>query len=141
MTELCPHGRHEGAVCLECDVIDDYIKSLNTGWDGGLDGGDDERNEKLNKLLHIERQPTGLDAPYYDLPPNVRDAQDLIEYLGLNFANGNIMKSLIRQYGSQTKATDDLYEAEKRFYFAQRELLRVQTEQRLSRPDTGDNVA
>ena len=124
MTELCPHGRHEGAVCLECDEIDAYIMRLNKNWDGG-----------------IERQPTGLDAPYYDLPPNVRDAQDLIEYLGLNFANGNIMKSLIRQYGSQTKATDDLYEAEKRFYFAQRELLRVQTEQRLSRPDTRDNVA
>jgi hypothetical protein len=65
-----------------------------------------------------------LDAPYYDFP--ARNAQELIEYLGLDFTNGNILKSLVREYGPTTKKTTALYEAEKRYYYAHRHLLRVQ---------------
>jgi hypothetical protein len=73
-------------------------------------------------------QPSGLDAPYYDLPDNVRTAQDLIEWLDLNFANGNIFKSLIREHNPDAeKGTDPLYEAEKRLYFATRHYERVRS--------------
>jgi len=87
-----------------------------------------EAKEKIAPEF-FEREPTGLDAPYYDLPANIHSAQDLIEYLDLDFANGNILKSLIRENGSQTKATDELYEAEKRYYFAERHLRNVQRKQ------------
>ena len=128
MTELCCHGRVLGHVCLECSSgvatccqltdaepydplhSDDYIIDLE---------------KEVVRVPDVERPSTGLDAPYYDFPANVNNAQGLIEYLGLNFANGNIMKSLIRQYGSQTKSTDALYEAEKRYYFAKREYEKV----------------
>ena len=96
------------------------------------------------RLAKFENKPTGLHAEYYDLPDNVRSAQDLIEYLNLDFANGNILKSLIREHGTQTKATDALYEAEKRYYFAKRHLQRVQREQEVRRrlPDdaSGDET-
>src|SRR5210317_1873147 len=102
----CPHGKYEGQVCTECP--------------GGI-------------VKPYERKPTGLDAAYYDLPDNIRSAQDLIEYLELNFANGNILKSLVRQYGSTTKETDELYEAEKRYFFAKRELERVRRNHEVER--------
>ena len=83
------------------------------------------RLKAFSDLIDAERPPTGLDAPYYDIPPTVKCIQDAVEYLNLNFANGNILKSLWREHGAQTKNTDALYEAEKRFYFAKRELERV----------------
>ena len=123
MNEICNHGRVVGHTCLECPdgVASDFIVEL-----------DDEFNHQIELLKReradekCERQPTGLDAPYYDLPENIHSAQDLIEYLDLNFANGNILKSLVRQYGSATKNTEEIYEAEKRYFFAERELRRVQ---------------
>ena len=81
--------------------------------------------EGTRDYIDAEQAPTGLDAPYYDIPPSIKCIQDAVEYLNLNFANGNILKSLWRENGTQTKATDALYEAEKRFYFAKRELERV----------------
>ena len=81
-----------------------------------------------NKEPAIEREVkmnSGLDCDYYDFPGNIHSAQDMIEWLNLNFANGNILKSLIRESGAATKETDQLYEAEKRYYFAGRELERV----------------
>ena len=68
---------------------------------------------------------SGLDCDYYDFPESIHSAQDMIEWLNLNFANGNILKSLIRESGAATKETDTLYEAEKRYFFAGRELERV----------------
>lgn len=73
----------------------------------------------------MQKTNSGLDAGYYDFPEGIRSAQDLIEYLRLDFSNGNILKSLVREHGPQTKGTDALYEAEKRFYFAERHLMRV----------------
>ena len=136
MNELCPHGRVAGHVCLDCKsgtaeaYVDPYDEPIGSCTEIGPTGeeemkdivydGDREFREHTIIGKGVERQPTGLDAAYYDLPENIRSAQDLIEYLGLNFANGNILKSLVRQYGSTTKETDELYETEKRFYFAKR---------------------
>ena len=74
----------------------------------------------------METKPSGLDAAYYDFPDGMKSAQDLIEHLGLDFANGNILKSLVRQYGPKTKLTHAKYEAEKRYFFAKRHLARFE---------------
>lgn len=69
---------------------------------------------------------SGLNSEYYDLPTNIHSAQDLIEWLGLDFSNGNILKSLIREHNpGEKKQTDQKYEAEKRLYFAARHYARV----------------
>jgi hypothetical protein len=132
---LCPHDRSEGAVCIPC---------MENGWPAAHKDGDKsaysprafagpfyEGGKKvyegvLNKTTTDANMGTGLDAPYYDFPKNIHCAQDMIEWLGLDFANGNILKSLIREYGPTTKKTSPLYEAEKRFYFSQRHLRSVQ---------------
>ena len=112
----CPHGKLTTAYCEPCAHDKIAADVLVTSF-----------------MLGVEREPTGLDAPYYDLPENIHSAQDLIEYLRLDFANGNILKSLIREHGAQTKTTDTLYEAQKRFYFAERHLRRVQKDQEVRR--------
>ena len=148
--QACAHGRHIGAYCEQCveEQLEDFpnhywtpphkeidetvLDSLLDAAEIGSLATEEELKEKIANDA-FERQATGLDAPYYDLPDNIHSTQDLIEYLDLNFANGNILKSLIRQYGSQTKATEDIYEAQKRYYFAKRELQRVQREQSVRR--------
>ena len=136
MNEICNHGRVAGHTCLDCpdgvasegewlDCSKDYTIRVRDNPAGQV-VGDWKPLSSLNEVEICERQPTGLDAPYYDLPENIHSAQDLIEYLDLNFANGNILKSLVRQYGSATKNTEEIYEAEKRYFFAERELRRVQ---------------
>ena len=137
MSELCPHGRIWTAFCAPCAAQVEGYSVSRTEMPEVV-----EAQDKLTKryrdivdkdYIEAERTPTGLDAQYYDLPDNIKSAQDLIEYLGLNFANGNILKSLVRQYGSATKGTDEIYEVEKRFFFAQRELQRVQREKEVRR--------
>ena len=104
--EMCPHGRHVGALCLECgeDYIDAYQKPA-----GKID-------EKVT-------QPSGLDAPYYNIPDDVNTMQDMIEWLELDFSNGNILKSIVRENNPNAKKeSTSLYEAQKRFYYAERHL-------------------
>ena len=128
--EMCPHGRHVGAVCIPCAEEAGMAPNSGTGLGLGafLDVNwklrDDEKPAREN--VKKTAQPSGLDAEYYDLPDNVRTAQDLIEWLDLNFSNGNIVKSMIREYNPNvSKETDALYEAEKRYFFASRHLQRV----------------
>ena len=86
-------------------------------------------NSTDQNVYHViaqeDKMNSGLDCDYYDFPESIHSAQDMIEWLNLNFANGNILKSLIRESGAATKETDTLYEAEKRYFFAGRELERV----------------
>ena len=113
MKGLCPHDRSIGHVCLECPS-------------GTAEGEDDVQVYPPYKTIEQEvKMNSGLDCDYYDFPENIHCAQDMIEWLGLNFAEGNILKSLVRQYGAETKETEAIYEAQKRFYFASRELERV----------------
>lgn len=120
--EMCPHGRHVGAVCEPCA-------------EGQVHSADLEVAAKMKKPASEEvKKPvqlSGLDADYYDLPGSIHSAQDLIEWLDLNFSNGNILKSLIREHNpNATKETDALYEAEKRFFFASRHLEQVRQMQK-----------
>ena len=71
-------------------------------------------------------QPSGLDAPYYDIPDHVKCIDDMIEWLDLRFGQANILKSIVREYNPDAKKeTTALYEAQKRFYYAERHLRRV----------------
>src|SRR5210317_1930209 len=121
--ELCPHGRHVGAVCLECseqlindiaerELIEEYV---------------DPYDDPLSWEWVNEEQESGLDAPYYDFPDNIHSAMDLIEYLNLDFSQGNILKSIIRENNPNAqKKTTQLYEAEKQYYYASRRLRSLQ---------------
>ena len=114
--EECPHGKHIGAVCLEC--AEEYINAPAGSFpkEPYVDPYDDFDYD-------VTEEPTGLDARYYDIPGHIRDCQDLIEWLNLDFSNGNILKSIVRENNPHaTKDTEALYEAEKRFYFASRHL-------------------
>ena len=122
--EDCGHGRHKGPYCHACEAERmlevDYGITSNPYEDVcvhglPLDGYCAYCEEEPPK-------PSGLDASYYDLPENVKCVQDMIEWLNLDFANGNILKSLVRE---NEKGTTALYEAEKRFYFSKRHLSRV----------------
>lgn len=110
--ELCPHGRHVGAYCEPCaeDKLDlsifDYVDPF------------DMKPERVEK-----KQESGLDAPYYDFPANIHSAMDLIEWLNLDFSQGNILKSIIRENNPNAKKkTTPLYEAEKQYYYSERRL-------------------
>ena len=126
MKGLCPHDRSIGHVCLKCP----------SGTAEEMVWGHQETTYPLGSCAHPvnswadacivnSKMNSGLDCDYYDFPESIHSAQDMIEWLNLNFANGNILKSLIRESGAATKETDTLYEAEKRYFFAGRELERV----------------
>ena len=115
----CPHGRLKTAYCGTC------AETLQKT---------EEDSETIKKLSgNFEEkvmQPSGLDAPYYDIPDDVNTMQDMIEFLNLDFGNGNILKSLVRENNPNAKKeTTALYEAQKRFYYADRHLRRVQAMQ------------
>jgi len=136
MDDLCPHGRHlpsdqhdTGAACpkcaeFECRLYDefhnDYCKH-GKKWGYCMDCP-----EELDEVLNLD---SGLNASYYRIPkcispdPDYMEAQDIIEWMKLSFANGNQFKSQIREYNPDApKKTNPLYEAEKRYYFAKRHL-------------------
>jgi hypothetical protein len=63
---------------------------------------------------------------FYQIPEWVNDVDDLCEYLELNFASGNILKSLWANKGKRHAATDSIREAKKRVHYANRELDRLE---------------
>jgi hypothetical protein len=65
---------------------------------------------------------------FYEIPNCVNDVDDLCEFLGLNFAQGNILKSLWSNKGRRHSATNPLREAKKRKHYADRELKRIEGE-------------
>jgi hypothetical protein len=152
---LCPHGRLTTAVCLDCGIEAELYKPENKDFPdsfpdevGGFrpidwDGPDDVLTPKCEHDVSIDQhcpecflevQPdkrsSGMNAPYYDIPEWVKDTQDLIEWLergGLRWSCINMLKSIIREYNPDaSKETSALYEAEKRFYYADRHLRQVQ---------------
>lgn len=66
---------------------------------------------------------TGWSSQYYELPPDAKELQDLIEYREMNFALGNIFKAAYRLGHKQ--GTDAEYDLEKIVWYAQRELARI----------------
>jgi hypothetical protein len=82
----------------------------------------DMKPERVEK-----QQESGLDAPYYDFPDTIHSAMDLIEWLNLDFSQGNILKSIIRENNPNVqKKTTAIYEAEKQYYYSSRRLRSLQ---------------
>ena len=119
--EMCEHGRHIGSVCLPC-AEKEMIYDKNP----------DDRFEYVDpydmKPERVEKQQeSGLDAPYYDFPDTIHSAMDLIEWLNLDFSQGNILKSIIRENNPNAKKkTTAIYEAEKQYYYSSRRLRSLQ---------------
>lgn len=70
---------------------------------------------------------TGWSSSYYELPPNAKELQDLIEYKNMNFAVANVFKAAYRL--GDKPGTEELYDLDKIIWFAKREkarLLRLQ---------------
>ena len=119
LTKLCPHGRLTTAYCEPCG-----LKKAHEMYDElSLQ---EAHNLAEIGLAEMETRHSGLDQPYYDFPEDIHSCQDMIEWLELGFSNGNILKSLVREHGPTKKETSELYEAEKRYYFALRHLRHVQ---------------
>ena len=98
-------------------------------------------NEEINKWIseHIEGQKpeyTGGSVSYYrvriehptskDMQPYTAECNDIIEALGMNYAEGNAFKAIWRRCAARTlgKAKagykDGLYDAEKVVFFGER---------------------
>jgi len=75
--------------------------------------------------VYVEH-PTTLDAPYY------AEANDIIESLGLTFAEGNLLKAVWRiaadRNGKKKKGNNSVYDAEKLVFFANRVLVQEKGE-------------
>lgn len=86
-----------------------------------------------------ENKPTGLRTNYYlarvdhpqreDQPPYTAECEDIIEALGMDFDEGCEFKSLWRtaaaRLGNAKPGLTEVYEAEKRFHYAGRQLRRA----------------
>jgi hypothetical protein len=66
---------------------------------------------------------TGWSSSYYELPPDAKEVQDLIEHRNMNFAVGNIFKAAYRL--GNKKGTDRAYDLRKIIWFAERELAKL----------------
>ena len=101
-----------------------WLKSKNCTHDinrGGRCIGSTCREYTINKAERVIMNDGGS-ADYYKLPEGVTDLQDLIEYKDLNFALGNIMKSVYRM--NDNTHSDRARDLRKILWFAERELAR-----------------
>lgn len=74
--------------------------------------------------IHAQKADGGSTPHQYRLPPEATELQDLIEYRGMNFAQGNIFKAQYRS-GVCTHS-NELRDARKTLWFAQREVERLE---------------
>lgn len=83
--------------------------------------------EKYQEQLIVKGKETvthinnGGPTDYYNIPNDISEIQDLIEYKEMNFAQGNILKAIYRQGGHSSYERD----LNKIIFFAQRELQRI----------------
>ncbi len=76
--------------------------------------------------LCIMENREGWSTNYYELPPNARELQDLIEFKQMNFSIGNIFKASYRM--GDKDGTSKAYDLRKIIWFAERELRRLENE-------------
>jgi hypothetical protein len=83
--------------------------------------------DKGGVIVPPDKEGNGGRTPIqYDLPKNAEQLQDLIEYRNMNFAQGEIFKSLYR--GETCTHSTALREARKQVWYAQREVARLTPE-------------
>ena len=99
--------------------LDDKLRSmvLNT-----IADKEEHTGGSVNYYKVLVSNPTTLDQPYY------AEANDIIESLGLTFAEGNLLKAVWRiaadRNGKKKKGNNSVYDAEKLVFFAERILSR-----------------
>lgn len=100
-------------------------------------------NEKLNDGIREPRDTWGYSAAklansansannggttdYYQIQPNWKQAQDIIEARDMNFSQGNILKAAFCFNTPRHSGTNYERELNKIIWFAQRELERIQS--------------
>lgn len=80
-------------------------------------------------------KPGGSTPEQYSLPDGAKELQDLIEYRNMNFAQGNIFKAQYRR--GTCSHSDDLRDARKTLWFAQREVERLEAieDRKMQKPE------
>lgn len=102
------------------------------------------RDKRLKAIMKEKSQkcedekPGGSTPSQYGLPPGATDLQDLIEYRGMNFAQGNIFKAQYRR--GTCSHSDALRDARKTLWFAQREVDRLELEEENRKKAPGIDV-
>lgn len=84
-------------------------------------------------------EKSGLSNRYYELPEGCQELQDLIEYKQMNFAIGNMFKAIYRL--GEKDGNTKKYDLEKIIWFAQREIERIQKDEKGSDRHRGINWA
>lgn len=83
-------------------------------------GKEEHTGGSVNYYKVYVTNPTTLEQPYY------AEANDIIESLGLTFAEGNLLKAVWRiaadRNGKKKKGNNSVYDAEKLVFFAERVL-------------------
>lgn len=82
------------------------------------------KSEPAGETIKVNNNDGGRNH-FYDIPEWVVDVDDLAEYLELNYALGNVLKSLWINIGTRHAATNENREAKKRVHYANRELNRI----------------
>lgn len=77
--------------------------------------------------MNTNEKPGGSTPSQYSLPPGAKELQDLIEHRNMNFAQGNIFKAQYRR--GTCSHSDELRDARKTLWFAQREVDRLEAEE------------
>ncbi len=75
-------------------------------------------------IQQIAKTSDGGSSPYYAILPDEKDAQDIIERKGMNFARGNVFKAAWRM--GEKDVASELYDWRKIKWFAEREIARLE---------------
>ena len=75
-------------------------------------------------MQQIAKTSDGGSSPYYAILPDEKDAQDIIERKGMNFARGNVFKAAWRM--GEKDVASELYDWRKIKWFAEREIARLE---------------
>jgi hypothetical protein len=102
--------------CLACGVTGD----VHAVWCG-------DSPYEAPTLTAAKIKSDGGSSGYYQLPAAAVEIQDLVEYRNMNFAVGNIFKAAYRM--GQKAGNDELYEIRKIIWYANRELVRLKSQQ------------
>lgn len=77
----------------------------------------------LGYLMTSKTKSDGGSTSYYQLPPEAKELQDLIEHKNMNFAVANIFKACFRL--GEKDGQDGLYDLNKIIWFTERERARL----------------
>lgn len=86
----------------------------------------DFNDEKIQNFDSLDSSKNnGGSTDYYDFPENAKCVMDLIEIFGMNFSQGNILKSAYCLNRGRHDGTNMERELNKIIFFAKRELERI----------------